>query len=114
MFPVAWILVAFIGENLLAPVIAIMAVIVIVLPIIATIQAIAQHNGSELKSTEAHYPIELCNGCLVRDVGACPTSENPVDFSSNDCGLPQDAAVVCCTDSVAGFHCLKTSELPSK
>lgn len=79
--------------------------------IIATIQAVALHNGSTIESTESHFPIELCSGCLVRDLGACPTEA--VEYSSNECGLPQDQPVVCCTDSVAGFHCLKTSELPT-
>mgnify|MGYP001825943600 CR=1 FL=1 len=73
--------------------------------IVATIQVEAEQNGSTVESAEYSFPIELCSGCLVRDVGGCPTEDDT--YTTNSCGLPQDEPVTCCTDSVAGFHCLK-------
>jgi hypothetical protein len=76
--------------------------------IVATIQAVADHNGSELKSIEFEYPIEICDGCLVfplgKDDGFCPT-EKPygVSLPFNECGLAQDQPTTCCLQKSGGL-----------
>lgn len=69
--------------------------------IVATIRARASHNGSTLKSVEFKYPINVCNGCLVTDLGDCPSTQ-PEGVVTNACGLPQDSPVVCCTQAASG------------
>ncbi|MBW2733491.1 MAG: hypothetical protein JRH20_13980 [Deltaproteobacteria bacterium] len=79
--------------------------------IVAKIRAQASHNGSTLKSVEYNYPIRLCRGCLIADLGDCP-STRPVGVVTNACGFPQDAPVVCCNQAVSGVKvCLDTAQL---
>jgi len=74
--------------------------------VVATVQAVAEHNGEELESTEFVYPIELCNGCLVVKLSSCPGPDDDVTLLPNLCGLPQDEAVSCCDDAARGLVCL--------
>lgn len=74
--------------------------------IIAKIQAVADHNGSELKSVEFEFPIEICRGCLVVSIGDCVQPSGPVP--TNGCGLAQDSPITCCTTS--GFRTCLTGD----
>lgn len=80
--------------------------------ITAKVQAVADHNGSDLKSLEFEYPIQVCSGCLmsVDPAAACP-SIRPAAATSNSCGLPQDDKVFCCNDPALGQRCYTQEEL---
>jgi len=60
------------------------------------IRAFGDRSGDEMETSEFIYPITLCNGCLVTMLTACPTAEDTTTYTSNPCGLPQDAPVTCC------------------
>ncbi|PID38953.1 MAG: hypothetical protein CSA65_04575 [Proteobacteria bacterium] len=67
--------------------------------IVAKIQAVADHNGSELKSVEFEYPIEICRekNCLVNFIPNCKDALAATDpIPLNACGLSQDAPTTCC------------------
>lgn len=81
--------------------------------VLAKIRARAKHNGSTLKSVEFSYPIRVCRGCLVTDLGDCPSTAVE-GVTTNSCGLPQDSPVVCCTQAASGNRvCLDAEQLGS-
>jgi hypothetical protein len=76
----------------------------------ATVKVVADHHGNEIESPEFVYPIEICDGCLVTVLDACPgTVQDEINFVSNECGIPQDTGVACCNDPSRGFICLAGS-----
>lgn len=74
--------------------------------VLAKVQAVAEHAGTDIKSTTLVYPVEICDGCLVTVLSACPGPDDEVDIPANPCGLAQDQAVACCNDPARGFVCL--------
>lgn len=83
--------------------------------IVAKIRAVAVRlaTDSEIESTTFRYPITLCNGCLMHGgkINPCPTGEEETapTIVTNDCGVPQDSTVFCCSvDGVVG--CLSKTE----
>lgn len=81
--------------------------------ITAKVQAVADHNGSDLKSLEFEYPIQVCSGCLmVSPVSAdCPATQPAA--TSNSCGLPQDEKVFCCGNGATCYSQAELSALPA-
>lgn len=77
--------------------------------VIAKVQAVAEHAGTDITSTTFYYPVEICDGCLVTVLSACPGPEDDIEVPENPCGLAQDQAVACCNDSARGFVCLAGS-----
>jgi hypothetical protein len=72
-----------------------------------TLKAIAKLQSSEKESSEFYYPIKVCNGCLVDFRSTCPSSTDTT-IKTNECGLPQDSVLTCCTDPTKGSQCYKT------
>ena len=72
-----------------------------------TAVGVRRGTGSEIESTEFFYPVELCSGCLVAPVTACPA--DTTGLPTNECGLPQDDPVTCCTLSTGQITCLDGS-----
>ncbi len=67
------------------------------LEINATITVFGQMGGSSTSSVPFHYPIEVCNGCMLVDVGAC--ADLPADFEALEgglCNTLQDVPLECC------------------
>jgi len=65
---------------------------------IATIRIVGTMGGGNIKSDPFEFPIDICNGCLIHDLGACDAL--PVGFSAakgGECNPFQDAPVDCCT-----------------
>ena len=77
--------------------------------IVARVTAVGvrRGTGSEIESTEFIYPVELCSGCLVPPVTVCP--DDKAGLTTNECGLPQDKPVVCCTLPGGLLDCLDSS-----
>ena len=62
-----------------------------------TIQAIGTTTfGTEMQSDPFDFPLEVCVGCLVANVQACPFTSAPTN-PGNACNPAQDAPVDCCT-----------------
>lgn len=67
--------------------------------IYANVRAVATMSGGEKESALFVFPIIVCNGCLVDFLTGrpCPAPDESMDkFTTNTCGLPQDAPVTCC------------------
>lgn len=81
--------------------------------IVSKIRAVADHNGAEIKSVELSFPVELCRGCLITDLGACADLKQPSQGASvtNECGLPQDTRVGCCDTTAPTPRCLTKDEI---
>jgi hypothetical protein len=56
--------------------------------------------GTEMQSDPFNFPLEVCVGCLVANVEACPFSSAPAN-PGNACNPAQDAPVDCCTQDGA-------------
>ncbi len=54
--------------------------------------------GSEIQSDPFNFPLEVCVGCLVANVRACPFASAPTN-PGNACNPAQDAPVDCCTEN---------------
>ena len=61
------------------------------------LRALASRQTGDISSTEFHYPLTICAGCLMAVRGTCPVDklENP----GNACRLSQDDLVDCCRES---------------
>ncbi|HXJ21542.1 MAG TPA: hypothetical protein VMT03_15060 [Polyangia bacterium] len=55
-------------------------------------------NGTSMTSDPFNYPIEVCSGCLIGNLGPCPYKTTPTNLG-NVCNPAQDAVVDCCTDN---------------
>lgn len=59
------------------------------------------NSGQHMTSDPFHFPLHICSGCLVANIGdipACPFSAPPL-FTGNDCNPAQDGFVDCCTQN---------------
>ena len=81
--------------------------------VIAHITASGDIDGGSVESREFEYPIQVCDGCLVRSVGSC--DQLATDFEAEQgfsCfGFYQDALLDCCTDSTGQEVCPAVSTM---
>ena len=69
------------------------------------IQAVVQHDAVGMECGKFTYFVELCNGCLIDwRFPPCPKKNDPT-IQKNICGLPQDTAVTCCTETNKVINC---------
>ena len=54
---------------------------------------------SSVRSDAFTYPIELCDGCLMIDQGACPATA----VAGNTCYVGQDSSTGCCEQNGSLF-----------
>jgi hypothetical protein len=81
--------------------------------VFATVQALGAREQGDLTTPEFRFPINVCAGCLVSQLGPCPVAART--HNGNACNLAQDDAVDCCT-SDAGMICpapVKTTTSPT-
>jgi len=65
------------------------------------IQALGTTNvGTAMQSDPFNFPLEICVGCLVTNVQACPFT-SALTNPGNACNAAQDAPVDCCTEGGA-------------
>ena len=64
----------------------------------ATIHAIGNTINGSIQSDDFHYPITVCDGCLVANTAMCPFRATPTN-PGNPCNPAQDDPVDCCTMS---------------
>jgi hypothetical protein len=67
-------------------------------------------SGDEIDGVPFQYPISLCNGCVVANLGACPLPAGTVlpEVSPNPCNIYQDGSAVCCKDALGNMICPPT------
>jgi hypothetical protein len=61
--------------------------------VMASVRARGKTLASDVKSDAFKYPIELCDGCLVVDTGACSATNTP---GGGGCTPGQDSLSACC------------------
>jgi hypothetical protein len=66
------------------------------LHLMATVRAVGARQAGDLDTPEFHYPITVCDGCLVAFAGACPIATR--QFPGNACNVAQDEPVDCCLE----------------
>jgi len=66
----------------------------------ATISLYGQFGGGEVTAQPFHYWVDVCDGCMTRDVGPCDAL--PSDFEASpggECVQLQDVPLDCCTQA---------------
>jgi hypothetical protein len=69
------------------------------LNLMVSVRGLGVRSAGDLDTPEFHYPIEVCDGCLVAFGGSCPLTTRR--FAGNSCNIAQDEAVDCCLDGGA-------------
>ncbi len=65
------------------------------------IRMIAKRGRTTIKSNSFTFPINICNGCLIKNLGNCDSPAIPNDPDiGNDCNPAQDDRLECCTSGV--------------
>ena len=66
---------------------------------VARVQIIGERGGTEIASNTVKFPITLCYGCLVENIGPCDTATFPDTIEEgHTCNLSQDEFLHCCQD----------------
>lgn len=63
-----------------------------------TVELYGSRAGSSIESNTFRYPVEVCKGCVVENVGRCV--DLPTDFAGGTggaCNALQDGVLACCT-----------------
>jgi len=64
------------------------------------VQMFGTKGGGDVESQVFRYPVEVCDGCLVSNVGAC--ADLPSGFTASTggaCNVLQDGVLDCCTNA---------------
>jgi hypothetical protein len=65
--------------------------------VVARVVAFGDMDGNDIETPPFDYPIVLCNGCLINDLGPCSLLPSSVDPQiGGACGPVQDGALDCC------------------
>jgi hypothetical protein len=74
--------------------------------ILARVTVFGRIDGSDIVSNPFTYPITLCNGCGIENVGSCDnvTSSTPVS-EGGECNPLQDGSLTCCNVTGGGVRC---------
>lgn len=62
-------------------------------------------DGKDVTSPTFNYPIEVCNGCLTRDLGPCAALTTDDIQTGGACQEKQDGFVDCCTGTDNSLVC---------
>ncbi len=62
-----------------------------------SVQMVGSHGASEVVSNAFRYPIEVCDSCVLNDVGSCDTlPDGFVARTGGSCNVFQDGVIDCC------------------
>ena len=67
--------------------------------VVAEVEVIGRQAGGDVSSSVFRYPIDVCNGCLVNNLGSCSTLESDATNTGGACQSLQDGIVDCCDDN---------------
>jgi len=66
--------------------------------VIATVHVVGRRGSHDIASNSMSYPIFVCNGCLVKNLGLCSSDTIPTTpKEGNGCNPSQDDPIECCT-----------------
>lgn len=72
--------------------------------VIAEIKPVAMRANDQIVGGPIHFPVDLCQNCLLPSTGACPLPKGTVP-SSGGCFPQQDDAATCCTNASGALLC---------
>ena len=80
--------------------------------VVAEVQFFGQMDGGDIESTTFRYPVQVCDGCLIEDLGMCAdlTGSESVSTGSS-CNPFQDLPITCCTNSSGQQICPAEQEI---
>ena len=65
-----------------------------------TVRLFGRLGGGAIETQDFSYAIDVCNGCLINDLGTCSLLNGDVSNLGGNCNPLQDAAAVdCCTEN---------------
>lgn len=68
----------------------------------AKVQIVGERGGTEIVTNTINFPVTLCYGCLVENIGPCDTATFPETVEQgHSCNMSQDSKLHCCFDSNA-------------
>jgi hypothetical protein len=71
-----------------------------------SVQLYGTRAGSSTESNVFHYPVEVCDGCIVHDAGPCAALPDGFTASPGGaCNVLQDTQLDCCTDDAGNQVC---------
>ena len=63
------------------------------------LQIVGERGGTTIESNTIRYPITLCNGCLIKNIGYCDSATFPDPLAEGQsCNKSQDEPLDCCQD----------------
>jgi hypothetical protein len=69
--------------------------------VIAEVKPVGMRSSDQVVGGPIDFPIDVCNGCLVENLGACPLPKGTM----LPCLDQQDDPTVCCTDATQAQLC---------
>lgn len=73
--------------------------------VLATVTVLGTLDGDKISATPFQYPITVCTGCVVNNLGTCPLPIGTVPRIGNPCNPFQDGTVDCCLDASNTLEC---------
>ena len=68
--------------------------------VVAKVQLVGERGGSNISTNSIKFPITLCNGCLITNIGSCSAATFPdTIYLGHTCNLSQDDPLHCCQDA---------------
>ncbi len=66
------------------------------------LQVVGERGGTSIESNTIRFPVTLCNGCLIKNIGYCDSATFPDPLAEgHSCNQSQDEPLDCCQDPQA-------------
>jgi hypothetical protein len=82
--------------------------------LLADVEAYGSMDGANISSNKVTYPIQVCSGCLVQDLGPCEQIPSTFKFEGRSCSVGVDLQVQCCDNTVNGHTLLECPGIGTK
>ena len=73
--------------------------------VIAEVEVLGSLDGGEIESNLFSYPIQVCKGCLLQNLGSCDALISDDVNTGGVCQALQDGLLDCCTDAEGAQVC---------
>lgn len=91
---------------------ALQGAVIIPAQVVVRVVAFGKIDGTDIESPPFDYPVTLCEGCLLADLGRCDQLSRDVEVpSGGECSPLADGALGCCTTDT-GAVCPAVSTMP--
>ena len=73
--------------------------------VVAQVEVLGTLDGSDVESNLFSYPIEVCKGCLIQNLGSCESIISEEINTGGVCQALQDGILDCCTNAEGALVC---------